>query len=87
MQEQVGMFRNDNFSITDAGGRQVFQLAAATIGSSRKLMDGHRSPVLTMEKKLASLRGTWMIKRADGTQVATVRPATLSFTKCECVID
>jgi uncharacterized protein YxjI len=86
MQEQLGAFRNDNFSITDAAGRPFFNLQAASLSfsNSRQLLDVYNSPVLHMQKKMPSLRGSWLINRAsDRVRVATVRPSTFSFTPCK----
>jgi hypothetical protein len=47
MQEQLGAFRNDNFSITDAQGRPFFNLQAAiSLSSSRQLLDMYNTPIL-----------------------------------------
>jgi hypothetical protein len=88
MQEQLGPFRNDNFSITDAQGRPFFNLQAAiSFSSSRQLLDVYNAPILQMKKKMPSLRGSWLLHRAsDGMRVATVRPSTFSFTPCELLV-
>lgn len=86
MQEQMGAFRNDNFTITDAAGRPFFNLQAASLSftGSRQLLDVYNNPVLQMQKKVPSLRGSWLINRAaDRVRVATVRPSTFSFTPCK----
>jgi hypothetical protein len=77
MQEQLGMFRNDSFSITDSTGRPFFVLAAApSLSGNRTLLDIYQAPVLQMQRKMPSLRGTWLMNRAaDGVRVASVRPA------------
>lgn len=77
MQEQLGMFRNDSFSITNSAGQPYFVLAAApSLSGSRTLLDVYQAPVLQMQRKMPSLRGTWLINRAaDGVRVASVRPA------------
>lgn len=90
MQEQMGAFRNDNFTITDAAGRPFFNLQAASLSftDSRQLLDVYNNPVLQMQKKVPSLRGSWLINRAtDRVRVATVRPSTFSFTPCRCCWD
>lgn len=86
MQEQLGMFRNDNFTITDVQGRPFFNLVAASMSfsDSRQLLDAYNTPVLHMQKKVPSLRGSWLINRAaDRVRVATVRPATFSLKPCK----
>lgn len=86
MQEQLGAFRNDNFTITDAQGRPFFNLQAASLSfsDSRQLLDCYNVPILHMQKKIPSFRGSWLINRAsDRVRVATVRPATFSFTPCK----
>jgi hypothetical protein len=77
MQEQLGTFRGDNFSITDAEGRPFFMLAAApSISGQRVLLDVYKTPVLQMERKMPSMRGTWLVNRAsDRVRVASVRPS------------
>lgn len=71
------MFRNDSFTITDATGQPYFVLAAApSLSGSRTLLDVYKAPVLQMQRKMPSLRGTWLMNRApDGVRVASVRPA------------
>lgn len=86
MQEQLGVFRNDNFTITDVQGRPFFNLVAASMSfsDSRQLLDAYNTPVLHMQKKVPSLRGSWLINRAaDRVRVATVRPATFSLKPCK----
>lgn len=84
MQEQLGAFRRDNFNITNAQGQAYFVLAAApSIAGSRVLMDVYNAPVLQMERKMPSLRGTWLINRAsDRRQICFVRPA-MGLSPCE----
>lgn len=86
MQEQMGWFRNDDFVITDTAGRPYFNLAAAPISfsESRQLLDVYNTPLLHMQRKVMSLRGSWHINRAtDRLCVARVKPAFFSFTPSE----
>lgn len=87
MQEQLGAFRTDNFTITDTSGRPFFLLAAApslSMSQPRKLLDVYNAPVLNMERKVPSLRGTWLISRAsDKVNVASVRPS-MGLSPSEC---
>lgn len=83
MQEQFGMFRNDDFNITDTSGRPFFRLAAAafSVGGRRQLLDANNMPLLNMEKKMLSFRGRWFMTRADtGARVAELKPALMSLT-------
>jgi uncharacterized protein YxjI len=77
MQEQIGPFKNDNFAIADAQGHPFFNLQAAmSMTGSRVLLDVYNTPVLQMERKMPSMRGTWLINRAaDKVRVASLRPS------------
>jgi uncharacterized protein YxjI len=86
MQEQLGLFKNDDFVITDTAGRPYFNLAAApmSFSDSRQLLDVYNTPLLHMQRKMMSLRGAWLINRAsDRRSVARVKPAYFSFTPSE----
>jgi uncharacterized protein YxjI len=90
MQEQMGLFKSDDFVISDTAGRPFFNLAAAPISfnNSRQLLDVYNTPLLHMQRKVMSLRGSWCINRAaDRVRIARVKPAFFSFTPSEWTRD
>jgi hypothetical protein len=85
---------NDNLSLELLllpifAGRTVFKLSAATFSSrnKRQLLDAYGSPLLHMERKRLSLHGTWLLVRpSDGARIAELKPAMMSLTPCECIL-
>ncbi|CAN6197335.1 unnamed protein product [Urochloa humidicola] len=62
-------FSGGDFTVTDADGAAVLRVEGAwfSAGSLRVLRDAAGQPILTMERKLLSMHGTWKVFRGDST--------------------
>lgn len=43
-------------------------------------------PVLSLEKKMISLHGSWVIERPDGTKLATCKPSLSPISSSGCAL-
>ncbi|CAN6209729.1 unnamed protein product [Urochloa humidicola] len=62
-------FNGGDFTVTDADGAAVLRVEGVwfSAGSCRVLHDAAGRPILTMERKLFSMHGTWKVFRGDST--------------------
>jgi hypothetical protein len=79
LQDHAGIASQECYSIVDAYSRPHFVLAAATSASlhaKRQLLNAsNNTAVLSIERKLFSLHGSWLISRpGEGGRLAKAQP-------------